>query len=97
MIIFIILIEFVTILFMSFFFFCHKACGILAPRPLMQLAPSVLEGKVLTSGPPGKSLLDFCIRFYVEATTRKGMKRKERENYGLAKERKEKRQEFSAG
>ena len=58
-----------------FGFFGHKACGILAPRPVIQPAPSALEGKVLTTGPRGKSLLDFCIRFYTEAT-RKGMKRK---------------------
>ena len=36
-----------------FVFFGHKACGILAPRPVIQPAPSALEGKVLTTGPPG--------------------------------------------
>ena len=33
------------------FFFGHKARGILAPVPV----PSALEGKVLITGPPGKS------------------------------------------
>ena len=36
-------------------FFGCKACGILAPRPGNEPAPSALEGKVLTNGPPGKS------------------------------------------
>ena len=35
-------------------------CGILAPRPGIELAPPALEGKVLTTGPPGKSL---CLHF----------------------------------
>ena len=38
-----------------FWFFGHKACGILAPWPGIEPAPSALEGKVLTTGPPGKS------------------------------------------
>ena len=36
-------------------FFGHKACGILSPWPGIELAPPALEGKVLTTGPPGKS------------------------------------------
>ena len=40
---------------MFFLFFGHKACGILAPQPGIENAPSALEGEVLTTGPPGKS------------------------------------------
>ena len=36
-----------------FWFFGHEACGILAPRPGIEPA---VESKVLTTGPPGKSL-----------------------------------------
>ena len=49
-------IEFITILFLFYVFFDHEACGILAPRPGIQPAPPALEGEVLTTGPPGKSL-----------------------------------------
>ena len=38
-----------------FWFFGCEACGILAPRPEIEPAPSTLEGKVLTTEPPGKS------------------------------------------
>ena len=38
-----------------FWFFDHEACGILAPWPGIEPAPHALEGKVLTTGPPGKS------------------------------------------
>ena len=34
----------------------HEACGILAPQPGIEPSPPALEGKVLTTGPPGKSL-----------------------------------------
>ena len=34
----------------------RKACGILAPRPGIEPAPLALEGEVLTTGLPGKSL-----------------------------------------
>ena len=37
-----------------FYFFGDKACEILAPQP--GIKPTSLEGKVLTTGPPGKSL-----------------------------------------
>ena len=36
-------------------FFGHEACGILAPWPETESAPSALEGKVLTTEPSGKS------------------------------------------
>ena len=42
-----------------FWFFGPEACGILAPWPGIELAPPALEGKVLTTGSPGKSLLFF--------------------------------------
>ena len=37
-------------------FFGHKACGISAPRPGIKSAPPAMEGEVLTTGLPGKSL-----------------------------------------
>ena len=56
-------IEFVTIslLFHGFccFFFRWEACGILASWPGIEPAPPALEGKVLTTGPPGKPPLKF--------------------------------------
>ena len=33
-----------------------EACGILAPQPGIKPSPPALEGEVLTTGPPGKSL-----------------------------------------
>ena len=38
------------------FFFGPKACGILAPWPGIEPAPPTVEGEILTTGPPGKSL-----------------------------------------
>ena len=52
-------IKFVTILFLSvifFFFFGLEACGIWTPGPGIEPATPALEGKVLTTGPTGKSL-----------------------------------------
>ena len=43
--------------FLMSWFSSHKACGILAPRPGIKPAPSALEGKVSTTGPPGKFLI----------------------------------------
>ena len=37
-----------------FWFFGHKARGILVPQPGIEPAPPALEGKVLTPGPPRK-------------------------------------------
>lgn len=48
-------IEFVTILFL---FFGHEACGILAPQPGTEPVLLALEGKVLITRLPGKSLMD---------------------------------------
>ena len=39
-----------------FFFFGQEACGILHPWPGIEPASFALEVKVLTTGPPGKSL-----------------------------------------
>ena len=57
---FLVFIEFVTILLLFYVFCCcfflgHKAPGILAPRPGIEPATSVLEGEVLTTGQIGKS------------------------------------------
>ena len=38
------------------FFFGHEACEILADGPGMEPVLTSLEGAVLTTGPPGKSL-----------------------------------------
>ena len=51
-------IEFATILLLLrvlIFWGGHKAYGILVPRPGIEPALPALEGKVLTTGPPGKS------------------------------------------
>ena len=54
--IFKVFIEFVTILLrFMFWFFDPEACGSLAPQPGIEPASPALEGKVLTTGPPGKS------------------------------------------
>ena len=50
-----VLIEFVTIFCFMFWFFDHKACGILASWPEIKTAPTALEGEVLIIGWPGKS------------------------------------------
>ena len=44
-----------------FWFFGHEACGILDPWPGMEPALPELEGKVLTTGPPGKSLSSLVL------------------------------------
>ena len=44
-----------------FWFFGPKACGILAPRPGIEPATPALEGEVLTTRPPGKSLYYFNV------------------------------------
>ena len=38
-----------------FWFFGCEACGVLAPKPEIVPAHPALEGKVLATGPPGKS------------------------------------------
>ena len=52
-------IEFVTTLLLFYvfgFFFGPQACEIPAPRPGIKPTPPALEGQVLTTGPPGKTL-----------------------------------------
>ena len=50
-------------------FFGHEACGILAPRPGIEPAPPALEGEVLTTGPPGKSLV-ICFSLFLKLGAR---------------------------
>ena len=44
-------------------FFGPEACGILIPQPGIKPTPPALEGEVSTTGPPGKSLNNYLIRF----------------------------------
>ena len=46
-----------------FWFFGHQAFGILTPWPGIKPTPSALEGRVLTGGLPGKSLM-ICLDMY---------------------------------
>ena len=46
-----------------FWFFGYKACRILAPGPGIKPLSSAMEGKVLTTGPPGKSLNFKVVNF----------------------------------
>ena len=60
-------IEFVTIQFVASVLALAARHGIFAPRPGIEPAPPALEGEVLTTGPPGKSLsphlrLKQCIK-----------------------------------
>ena len=43
---------------LMFWVFGHEACGFLAAPPGVEPAPFALEGKVLTTGLPGKSLFN---------------------------------------
>ena len=49
--------------FMFWFFGC-EVCGILVAWPGLEPTPPALEGKVLTTGPPGKSLW-FLLCFFL--------------------------------
>ena len=57
-------IEFVTILFLFYVlgFGCCQACGILALQAGIKPIPPPLEGEVLTTGQPGKSLRPFSFK-----------------------------------
>ena len=44
-----------------FWFFHREAGGISAPQPGIESAPTALEGKVLTTGPPGKTPANFTL------------------------------------
>ena len=52
-----IFVEFVTVLLLFYVlvFFAWEACGILTPQPGFKPATPTLEGKVPTTGLPGKS------------------------------------------
>ena len=45
-----------------FWGFGHEACGFLAAPPGVEPAPFALEGKVLTTGLPGKSHLSLTFK-----------------------------------
>ena len=47
-----------------FWLFGHKTCGILAPQPGIEHAPSALKGEVWTLETPGKSSLTFLFWVY---------------------------------
>ena len=49
-----------------FWFFGHKAYRILAPWPGVEPTPPALKGKVLTTGPPGKSCLSLSLEWLVQ-------------------------------
>ena len=53
--IFKVFIEFIILLLLFCFDFCHKAYGIPAPQPGTEPSPPELEGKVLTTELPRKS------------------------------------------
>ena len=58
--IFKVFIEFITILLLFYvLIFWPQACGILAPQPGIKPSSPALEGKVITTGPPGKSHAEF--------------------------------------
>ena len=48
--------QFVFFVFFFTFWPHPAACGALVPQPGINPAPTVLEGGILTTGPPGKSL-----------------------------------------
>ena len=47
-----------------FWFLGQQACGILALWPGIELTSPALEGKVLTSEPPGKSYIYIYIYYH---------------------------------
>ena len=54
---------------LCFDFFGHEACGVIAPWPRIESTPPTLEGEILTTGPPAKSLfLLFYQTFWVDFT-----------------------------
>ena len=50
-----------------FWFFGREACGTLAPQAGIKPTPPALEGKVLTTGSPGKSpqVLSYTIKTFI--------------------------------
>lgn len=55
-----------------FWFWDHKACGILAPTPRIKPAAPAWEGKVFTTGHPGKSLIYRFLEIRESDTFRDG-------------------------
>ena len=53
-----------------FFFFWPQwaACGILVPQPGIELVPLQWKRRVLTTGPPGKSLMAVISETYNNVT-----------------------------
>ena len=47
-----------------FRFFGLKACGFLAPPPGIEPVPPALEGEILTTEPPEKSLTRFSLDYF---------------------------------
>ena len=45
----------IVISFIFIFWLSCAACGLFIPQTGMEPAPPALEGKILTTGPPGKS------------------------------------------
>ena len=53
--------EFVTVLLLFYVLVLGPpGITVLAPKPGMESAPPVLEGKILTTGPTGKSQVQNC-------------------------------------
>lgn len=46
------------------FFFGQEACGHVVPRPGIELVLPALEGRVLTTGPPGKSPTELVTNIF---------------------------------
>ena len=63
-----------TILLLFFMVFGREACDILTPQPGMEPTLSALKGKVLTTGPPGKSRHhEDLLSFLSEVWQRRGV------------------------
>ena len=46
---------------------CPVACGVLVPRPGMEVVFPALEDRFLTTGPPGKSLFQCFKSFFFQS------------------------------
>ena len=58
------LISFFGLFGFFFFFFCCAVCGILVPWPGIEPIPLFIGSRVLTTGPPGKSLVSFLFLIF---------------------------------
>ena len=59
---------------------CLEACGILVPRPGIKPTSPALEGRFLTTGPPGKSQDG---KFYVKRSYHKKQSKGTQEIFGF--------------